>query len=369
MTSSTAAAETFDDVKRDAFAERVFSAGLGFADTALSYIGDRLGLYAALASGAPLTPGELAALTGTDERYIREWLEQQAATGYLDLASDSADACERRYTLPAEHAEVLADRDSVNWLAPFARQMVGSAAGLPAVLDAFRTGEGVPYAAYGADVIEGQADINRAAFLQLLGKEWLPQIGDVHERLQAGPARVADIACGAAWSSIAIAHAYPQATVDGFDLDEASIEMARANIAADGLQDRVHANLQDAGDPSLRGRYDLVVAFECVHDFSHPVDVLRTMRGLTADGGAVIIMDERTQEDYTAPASDTDRLFYAWSVLLCLPSGRATDGTSAATGTVMRPSTLAAYAEDAGFSRTEVLPIEHPTFRFYRLWP
>jgi hypothetical protein len=98
------------------------------------------------------------------------------------------------------------------------------------------------------------------------------------------------------------------------------------------------------------------------------VDVLRTMRGLTAKGGSVIIMDERTEETFAAPASDTDRLFYAWSVLLCLPNGRATDGTSAATGTVMRPSTLAAYAEDAGFSRTEILSIDHPAFRFYRLW-
>lgn len=364
MTTQTS---TIDETKRDAFAERLFGAALGFADVLTVYLGDRLGLYDALRDGGPQTAAQLAARAGANERYIREWLEQQAATGILDVDDVAAAPGARVFSLSAEHAEVLTERDSLNYMSPFVRQMAGVTVGLPQLLDAFKRGGGVPYASYGADVIEGQADINRAPFLHLLGLEWLPQVADVHARLSAPGARVADIACGAAWSSIAIAKAYPDAVVDGYDLDAASITMAQWNASEAGLADRVRPQLRDAADPALKGAYDLVVAFECVHDFSQPVAVLRAMREMAADDGAVIVMDERTEEQFTAPASDTDRLFYGWSVLLCLPNGMA-DEPSAATGTVMRPAQLDAYARDAGFTRTETLPIDHPTFRFYRLW-
>lgn len=365
MTTDTTT--TFDDTKRDAFSERLFGAALGFADVLTVYIGDRLGLYDALREGGPQTAAELAARSGAHERYIREWLEQQAASGIIDTGDAAAAPDARRYSISPEHAEVLTHRDSLNYMAPFLRQMTGVTVGLPQLLEAFKRGGGVPYASYGADVIEGQADINRAPFLGLLGTEWLPQVADVHARLSRPGARVADIACGAAWSSIAIAKAYPGATVDGFDLDAASITMAQWNASEAGLADRVRPQLRDAADPALRGVYDMVVAFECVHDLSQPVAVLRAMREMAADDGAVIIMDERTGEEFTAPADDLDRLFYGWSVLLCLPNGMA-DEPSAATGTVMRPAHLDAYAREAGFSRTETLPIEHPAFRFYRLW-
>jgi 2-polyprenyl-3-methyl-5-hydroxy-6-metoxy-1,4-benzoquinol methylase len=365
MTPRTTAA--FDETKRDAFGERMFGAALGFADILTIYLGDRLGLYDALRDGSPHTAAELASRAGADERYMREWLEQQAAAGILDVDDVAAAPAARRYSLAPEHAEVLTHRDSVSYLAPFVRMMAGATATLPQLLDAFRSGNGISYAAYGADVIEGQADINRATFLTTLGTEWLPSVPDVHARLSAAGARVADVGCGAAWSSIAIAQAYPHATVDGFDLDEASIAMAKRHASDAGLTDRVRPDLRDAADPALRGVYDLVVAFECVHDMSQPVAVLRAMREMAADDGAVIIMDERTEEAFAAPAGDLDRLFYAWSVLLCLPAGLA-DTPSAGTGTVMRPAHLDAYAREAGFARTEVLPIEHPAFRFYRLW-
>ncbi|MET1008718.1 MAG: methyltransferase domain-containing protein, partial [Gaiellaceae bacterium] len=179
-------------------------------------------------------------------------------------------------------------------------------------------------------------------------------------------ARVADIACGAGWSSIAIARAYPNVAVDGYDLDEASVALARENVAVTEVADRVSIRLRDAGDPELAGSYQLVTVFEAIHDMSQPVDVLRSLRGLAAEDGAVVVMDERVADTFTAPGDEIERLMYTYSVLCCLPVGLA-DTPSAATGTVMRTDTLRRYAAEAGFAEVEVLPIEHDVFRFYRL--
>ena len=213
-----------------------------------------------------------------------------------------------------------------------------------------------------------QAALNRPVFLKVLGQEWLPSIADVHARLQADPsARVADIACGYGWSSIGIARAYPNARIDGFDSDAPSIAAARAIAEQHGLSDRITFTTRDAADPALAGRYDLVTVFEALHDMARPVEALRAIRRLVADDGAVIIMDEHVGESFTAPADEVERFMYCASVLLCLPAGMA-EQPSAGTGTIMRPDTLRRYASEAGFRDVEILPIEHPFFRFYRLY-
>jgi 2-polyprenyl-3-methyl-5-hydroxy-6-metoxy-1,4-benzoquinol methylase len=363
----TVAAE-FEVARRDALVERIFEAALGTYETLILYLGERLGFYRALAERGWSTPAELAEATGTHERYAREWLEQQAVAGLLEV--DGAETAEeRRYRLPPEHAEVLLDVESLSYVMPMAR-FAGSLTGvLPALQEAFRTGEGVPWTAFGVDGREAQAAANRPLFTTLLGSEWLPAITDVHARLRADPpARVADIACGAGWSSIGIARAYPKVHVTGFDLDEGSVQMANENAAEAGLTDRVRFEARDAGDPVLRGSYQLVTVFEALHDMSRPVDVLRAMRGLAAEDGAVLVMDEKVADTFTAPGDEIERLMYSYSVLSCLAVGLS-EQPSAATGTVMRTDTLRRYAEEAGFSRVEVLPIEHDLFRFYRLYP
>lgn len=355
--------------RRDALVGRLFEAVLGTMDLLNIYLGDRLGLYRALAESGPATPAELAGRTATHERYIREWLEQQAVTGVLTVDDVSADASARRYTLPAGHDEALLDRDSLNYLAYVGRFGVALGGAMPHLVEAFKTGGGVSWAAFGADAREAQAEQNRPIFLHLLGKEWLPSVPDVHARLNADPpARVADIACGGGWSSIAIAEAYPHARVDGFDLDKPSIALATSNANERGVADRVTFQVRDVADPQLAGEYDLVVGFEMLHDLAQPVEALQTMRGMLAAGGAVIIMDERVAEQFTAPGDPMERLFYGFSTLCCLPAGMA-DTPSAATGTVMRPATLERYAREAGFTSVEILPIEHDLFRFYRLTP
>ena len=181
-------------------------------------------------------------------------------------------------------------------------------------------------------------------------------------------ARIADVAAGTAQSSIAIARAYPRVSIDAIDIDEASIAVAQANVAAAGLADRVRPVLHDASDPALGGPYDLVTIFEALHDMNHPVKALRAARASLAEGGSVVIADERVAERFTAPGDEIERLNYGFSILHCLAVGLL-DDESAGTGTVIRPDTVRAYATDAGFGRADVLPIEHDSWRFYRLVP
>lgn len=354
--------------QRDTMVARLFDAAIGTLDVMTVYVGDRLGLYQALAEHDDLTAAELAAKTGTHERYVREWLEQQAATGIL--AADDGDTPEtRRFRLPEGHAEVLIDRDSLNCLAGLLRLTVGVGKPLPALLDAYRTGAGILYPEFGPDTREGIAEMNRPMFLNLLGQEWLPALPEVHARLQADPpARVLDAGCGTGWSTIAIARAYPNAIVLGFDADELSIAAARANAAAAGLDGQVSFAVRDASRPGLAGRFDLITAFETVHDMGRPVQALAQMRELLAEGGVVLVADERVGERFSAPGDAIERLNYGFSALHCLAATLA-ESDEAATGTVMRPPTLRRYAAEAGFSRVEVAPIEHDFWRFYLLRP
>jgi 2-polyprenyl-3-methyl-5-hydroxy-6-metoxy-1,4-benzoquinol methylase len=353
--------------KRDAFVERLLQATRGTFEIFSIYLGVRLGFYDALAAGGSLTSAELASRTRTHERYVREWIEQHTVAGILEVENEQAEARARRFSLPQAYAEVLSDQDSLNSLAPLTRLVAGAVHPLSALLEAYRTGDGVPYAHYGIDLREGQAGINRAIFLKQLGQEWLPVMPDVHARLLGvPPARIADVGCGAGWSSIGMAQCYQHVQVDGFDLDEASIELARYNAAGAGLTDRVQFYLRDAGDPQLAGRYDLVTAFECLHDMSQPVAALRAMRQLAGNAGPVLVVEERVGETFTAAGNDVEWMMYGWSILHCLPVGKA-EAPSAETGTVMRPETLRRYALEAGFRSVEILPIDHFFFRLYRL--
>ena len=354
--------------QRDAFVGRLFQSGIAMFEMMTVYLGDRLGLYTALAEQEWSTPSAVGSRAGAAPRYAREWLEQQAAAAIIEVDDVTGAAEARRYRLPLAHREALLDMESLNYVMPLSRFGGSLAAVLPLLVDAYRSGGGVPWSAYGQDGREAQADMNRPVFLNLLGKEWLPSLPDVHTRLQSSSpsARVADIGCGGGWASIGIAQAYPDVLVDGFDVDGPSIELARANAEMHGLSARVKFHQRDAADHELAGRYDLVCAFEMIHDLSQPVEVLRTMRQLSAEGATVLVMDERVAETFTAPGDEIERLMYAYSVLCCLPAGLS-ESPSAGTGTVMRPDTLRRYAQEAGFQDVEILPIEHDFFRLYRL--
>lgn len=369
MSVTASALTKKDEEQRGALVERLFQGGVALLEMLSIYVGDRLGLYGALAQDGPSTAPQLARSAGIHERYAREWLEQQAVAGIVEVTRDNTDGAKREYRLAPGHAEVLLNPDSLNYLLPIVWAIPGLASTLPALLAAYRGGGGVPYRDYGAEFRNSIASLNRPMFKNQLGTEWIPAMADVDRRLRAGPpARVADVGCGSGWSSIAIAQAYPKVRVDGSDIDEPSIKTARENATRAGVDDRVTFELRDAGSPGKAASYDLVTAFETIHDMSDPVSALAAMRALVASGGAVLVADERVAETFTAPGDEVERFMYGWSVLHCLPVGRV-DPPALGTGTVMRPETLRRYAREAGFSNVEILPIEHDFWRFYRLLP
>lgn len=194
------------------FANRVLAGILGTYDTWAIYVGDKLGLYRVMRERPSLTHGELAAATGVDARYVREWIEQQAVTGFVTYDDPAAPAEERRYTLPPAAAEVLTDTESLAFLAPFVRLVTAAGIQLPALLDAYRHGGGVGWREFGEDMRTGQAEMNRPWFLHAMTTDWFPHVPEIHDRLTGG-ARVADIGCGEGWSSIGLALGYPRATV------------------------------------------------------------------------------------------------------------------------------------------------------------
>jgi len=346
-------------VTTEPYADRLFQALLGTAEVLSVHLGDRLGWYRALADGGAATAAELTARAGGAERYAREWLEQQASYGILTVGEDG------RFALPPAAAEVLTDPSSLSYLAPFARMFAAAATQMPALVEAYRTGGGVGWAQYGTDMRESQADGNRPWFDKVLG-DALSGVSDVDVVLRRPGARIADIGSGGGWSTIALARAYPEARVEGFDVDGPSVELARRNAEEAGVDDRVGFYHVDAGGLPA-GRFDAAFAFECVHDMPRPVEVLAAMRRSVVPGGPVIIMDEAVADAFTAPGDDVERLMYGFSILICLPDGLAHQ-PSAGTGTVMRPDTLRRYAREAGFGGVEILPIEDfGVWRFYRL--
>ncbi|CAM3849510.1 class I SAM-dependent methyltransferase [Smaragdicoccus niigatensis] len=348
--------------RRAALAEQIFTSMLGALEIFHVYVGDRLGLYSTLAASGEVTADEFAAAANINPRYAREWLEQQAVSGVIDVSDD------RRYALSAEAEEVLCNPDSDFQMAAGAQLIAGVAAALPKVVEAFRTGAAVPYADYGADVRVGIARLNRPMFVNHLVSEWIPAMPDIDERLRNG-GWAADLGCGTGCSTLSLARGYPQAHVDGLDLDEASIAEAAAALAAEpDLADRVTFICRDAAGPSFAGRYDVVTFFETLHDMAHPVAALSAAREMLTDGGAVLVGDEKVAEKFAAPGDELERFNYGWSALHCLAAAMGEPGT-AATGTVIRPSTVRKYAQEAGFSQVDILPIEHDFWRFYRLIP
>jgi SAM-dependent methyltransferase len=356
-----------DTIRRDELTERISTSTTNALELFGVYLGSKLGLYRLLIDGVPRTARRLASEAGIDARYAREWLEQQAVAGYLDVAEgdEHADPEERRFLLPHEHAGVLADPDDPWHMAPLASAVAGVGGVIAVVADAYRTGAGVDFARYGGDFRHGQGGANRP-LLKHEAAGWLSAMPDIHERLQSPGARIADIGCGHGWASIGLALAFPDAAIDGIDADPPSIEEARGHAVEQGVADRISWRCGDAADLGDAGPYDLALMIEVLHDLPRPVEVLRGARAALAPGGALLVVDGRVNDCFTVPGDPVERLMYAWSITHCLPSAMG-DPATAATGTVMRLDTVLDYASAAGFADVEVLPIEHELFRFYRL--
>ena len=345
--------------------ERLFEALLGSMELATVHLGSRLGLYAALST--PRTAGELAAEAGIDERYAREWLEQQAISGLVEVAEPGNTSTRRYVTSPGQRL-ALVDSESPVYATPMALLLGGLGTVLPRLPEVYRDGTGIGFGEYGDDVRLGQGLFNRGPFLEQLAQEWVPALPGVADLLAREGAAVVDLGCGVGWSSIALALAYPGLSVLGVDSDDASIMDARDHAARAGLQDRVRFEVTDADADLGEDSYDVAFFLEALHDMAHPVEALVAARRALRPGGRVVVMDERAEEEFAPGGSPIERLLAASSVLHCLPVGRS-QPDSAATGALFRPHMVRHYAAHAGYSGVEVATIEHDLFRFYVLTP
>lgn len=324
-----------------------------------AYVGFRLGLYEALRSGKWTTAKDVAHATGTHARYVREWLEQQAVAGFLEVQESTH---ERAFRLSLSSRSAFLDEADVEFSGHLVTDFARVARQLPALVEAFKTGERPSQPSWAP---EGRPDVNKATFLGAVVKEWLPMIDPVHSRLKSEVCSVADLGCGTGWSSIALSLAYPSARIVGFDVDEKAIEVARQNN--ESARSKADFLVCAAGELAKIGQnFDVVTIFEAFHDMAHPVDILRRIKGKLGEDGVLLIADERVGDEFAAPGNESERVFYAWSVLACLSNTVAEDGSSAS-GAILRPSKLKDMASDAGFVLFEEVEVNSPLWRFYLL--
>ena len=323
---------------------RLLGAMTGAATTAMVAVGDQLGLYRALADGGPATPGELAARTGTAARYLREWLSQQAAAGFVAYTAGDG-----RYALPAGAAAVLADEASPAFLAGGAAITRGWYAGLDRLAGAFRTGAGIPWGEQDPAVFEGTERFFRPGYTASLTTEWIPALPGVADRLAAG-GRAADVGCGHGAAAILLARAYPQAAIHGYDFHDRSITVARQRAAQAGLGDRIRFETADAASYPAAG-FDLICLLDVLHDLGDPAAALARARTALAPGGAVLVVEPYAADDYAANlASPLAALSYAASAFQCTPAALAQPG-GVALGAQAGPAAVRQLAGDAGFTR------------------
>jgi SAM-dependent methyltransferase len=277
---------------------------------ALVIIGEKLGLYKAMAGAGPMTSVELAKKTGTAERYVREWLAAQAAGGYVTY-----DAATGRYTLPEEQAFALAVEDSPAYLPGAFQLMTSVLKDEPKLTEAFRTGKGVGWHEHDPGLFEGTERFFRPNYIANLTSSWIPALDGVEAKLKKG-ARVADIGCGHGASTILLAKAYPNSTFTGFDYHSPSIEKANQRAAAAGVGDR--AKFQVAKAKEFPGvDYDLVAFFDCLHDMGDPVGAAVHVRQALAKDGTWMIVEPFAGDKVEDNLNPLGRLFYAASTMVC----------------------------------------------------
>jgi 2-polyprenyl-3-methyl-5-hydroxy-6-metoxy-1,4-benzoquinol methylase len=342
MPSSTTTT-SIDEAKLEAFMGR-FVQDLGAAASApLVLLGDRLGLYRAMADSAPVTPAELAGRTGTRERYVREWLCQQAASGYVEY-----DASSETFRLPPEQAMALADETSPAFI-PGAFQVVAAMVkDEPRVRERFRSGEGLGWHEHHHDLFEGTERFFRPNYIGNLLSGWIPALEGVPAKLEAG-ARVADIGCGHGASTLIMAGAFPASTFVGSDYHEPSIEAARRAAERAGVADRVTFEVAGA-DEFAGGPFDLVCVFDALHDMGDPVGVARHVREQLADDGTWMVVEPFAGDALEDNLNPVGRVFYAASTVICTPASLSQD-VGLALGAQAGEARLTEVLREGGFSR------------------
>jgi SAM-dependent methyltransferase len=329
--------------KVDAFVQKVFGDLTAALSAPLLLVGDRLGLYRAMAASGPVTPKELAKKTKTAERYVREWLANQAAAGYLEY-----DAASGRYTLPPEHAMVLADESSPAFMVGGFDVVDDAFQGVGRTAKAFRSGKGIPWGAHDACLFRGTARFFGPGYRANLVSAWLPALDDVVAKLQRG-AKVADVGCGHGISTHVMAKAFPNSQFTGFDAHPPSIKDARKQAAAAGTKRNTKFDVAKASDYPGKD-WDLVCFFDCLHDMGDPVAAARHVRKSLAKDGTWLLVEPMAGDRVEDNLNPVGRIFYAASTQICVPASLSEKG-KAALGAQAGEARLGAILRKAGFTR------------------
>ena len=311
----------------------------------LIHVGDRLGLYAAMGDAQPVTSAELARRTGLAERYVREWLHNQAASGWVTY-----DATGATFTLPAEHALLVADESQPTFLLGGFDFVASAWADESTLTDAFRTGKGIGWHEHDHRLFSGTDRFFRPGYQANLVESWLPALDGVVERLEAG-ARIADVGCGYGAATLLLAESFPKSTAAGFDYHDGSIAAARTRATETGLADRV--TFQVAGAKDFTGVYDLVCLFDCLHDMGDPVGAARHVREQLAPGGTLLLVEPNAADTPEENYHPLGRLFYAASTMICTPASLAQE-VGAGLGNQVGFARLTEILERAGFSHVRL---------------
>ncbi len=310
-------AQPLDETKLNAFMEKAVGDMGAAMHATLVLIGDKLGLYRAMAGAGPLTPAELAARTKTDERYVREWLNANAASGYVTY-----NAASRRYTLPPEQALALTVEDSPAYL-PGAFQVISALfKDEPKITQAFRTGEGVGWHEHDTNLFFGTERFFRPNYAANLIASWIPALDGMEAKLKSGAA-VADVGCGHGASTILMAKAYPKSRFYGFDYHSGSIEYARHIAGRDGLLDQITFEVASSKSYPDNGGYDLVAFFDCLHDMGDPAGASKHVLSTLKPDGAWMIVEPFANDNPEDNHNPIGRIFYSASTMVCTPASRA----------------------------------------------
>ncbi len=327
---------------------------------ALLVVGDRAGLFKAMANAGALTPAALAAKSGVGERYVQEWLAVMAGAGYVEYDADT-----HSFTLPDEHALFLADSESEYFLASLFQSLPTMAGAIPQLVDAFKHGGGVSFKDYGTELPRTLSDMNRTVYESRLVKTWLPFMPEVVQRLQAGGTAL-DIGCGMGVVALALARGFPQAKITGIDLDAHSIALAKARSAEITDPERLQFKQLSVEALPVDSGWDFISTFDVIHDLPDPVSALGHVRLALNQGGTYLMVEPKVADDLKDNlANPFARMLYGISCLHCVPQSLASGGLGL--GACWGEKRARALASQAGFQHFERLDIRSPALAFYAL--
>jgi SAM-dependent methyltransferase len=346
------------DRKKAAALARQVGVDFGGALTvALAYIGDRLGIFKAMADGASLTTGEIAQRTGLNERYLREWSATMAAAGYLDYSAHDA-----TFRMNPEQAAVLAGEDTTYFTAGAFQYAVACYRQIPKLMEAFGHGGGVPFSDFGPEIVEAIERLFHTGYETWVAREWLPAVPDVYQRLLAG-AEAAEVGCGAGQCLIPVAAAFPRSRFFGFDVDRRSVERGRKKAESAGLASRVSVEQIAAEQVPYRDRFDLVMAFNCIHDMAHPRAALMAIRRMLKSDGAFLWSEADVGPRLEDNLGPVGRTLYGASTMHCMTVSLAYGGEGL--GSAISQELAQGLAAEAGFATLERLPIKNPFHQIF----